>query len=122
MGSYIYIYIMMQAVFLQFFQNVFYDFQGSRLLFLVPEWFLWFFIVPGWFFMVLDGFFWLFKVGWFFKVPCWLLFQVGFYGFQGSRFVFHGYKWDFMVFQGFRLVFRGFRWVLRVNHGSRLVL
>ena len=33
-------------------------FQGSRLVFLVPECFLWFFKVPGWFLMVPGGFSW----------------------------------------------------------------
>ena len=78
-------------------------FQGSRLVFLVPECFLWFFKVPGCFFMVSDGLFWLFKVpGWFFTVPggfsrfkvVFLLFKIGFYG---PRSRFH----DFRFISGF---------------------
>ena len=60
------------------FQVIFF---GSRMFFMVFR----FFKVPGWFFVVPDRSFWLLKVpGSFFTVPS------GFYGFQGSRFVFHG--------------------------------
>ena len=51
-------------------------FQGSRLVFhglrwvFMVLWFLWFFKVPGSFFMVPSGFLWFFKVpGSFFEVP-----------------------------------------------------
>ena len=46
-------------------------FHGSRLFFvMVLGWFLWFFMVPGLFFIVPSGFSWLFKVsGWLFEVP-----------------------------------------------------
>ena len=50
-----------------------------------------------------------------------LRFQVGFHGFHGSRLVFLGSRWVFMVFQGSRLVFHGSMWVSMVIHGSRAV-
>ena len=32
--------------------------------------------------------------------------------FQGSRLVFHGFRWVLLVIQGSRVVFHGSRWVL----------
>ena len=75
--------------------------------------FLWFFKVPGWFFMVSDRFLCVLK----FQVDfSWL--QVSFYG---SRLVLHDSSWAFMIFHDSRLVFHESSWVLIIFHDSRLV-
>ena len=67
------------------------------------SWFSWFFMVPGWFFMVFRGSRLVFMApGWFFMV------------FHGSRSVFMVPGWLFMVIHGSQRVFT-------VSHGSRLV-
>ena len=66
-------------------------FQGSRLVFLVPEcFFLWFFKVLGWFLR--------FQMG--FEDKSWL--QVVFYSYKS---VFCGSRWFFMLFMAPGLVF-----------------
>ena len=68
----------------------------SRIL-KAPGWFLWFFIVPDWFFMGPGWFSMFFMVpGWFFIILglffgfSW--FQVGIMDFHGSRSIFHGFE------------------------------
>ena len=63
-------------------RSVFMIFHGSRLVFMVPGRFSWFFMVPVWFFMV----------------------------FQNSRLVFHGFSWFLMVPGWFFMVFHVFSW------------
>ena len=72
--------------------------------------FSWFFIVPGWFFMVCHDISW---------------FQVDFYSFSRFQVRFYGFlRLIFIVFHGSRLFFHGF-WQLQVGsnvfHGYRLV-
>merc|ERR1711952_442429 len=71
-------------------------FSKFQVSFFVPEFFLWFFKVLGWFFMVSDGFFWVLKVpGWFFTVPGGVLW---FFKVPGWFFIVpSGSSWFFMV-------------------------
>ena len=79
---------------------------------MVPGPFLWFFKVQGWFFIVPGPFSWFLR----FQVV-FSRFLVSSFGFQGSRLVFNGSRWVFVVFDNSRLVFIVFKvrgWVFKV--------